>query len=148
MSEMPSQSGPIDPALLQAVRLAVIQAKWDLSSGDVAEIVVRDPGDGRVLYRRAIGRGEFEALIQPVIERTLAPCRLALADAGLVPSQIDETVLVGSNRGTPVAQDPKSRAGQAFRNIARRIKGEDVPFLEMDKQVGIWSRLQKIAGRR
>ena len=65
---------------------------------------------------------------------------------GVVPE--DETVLVGSNRGTPVAQDPKSRAGQAFRNIAKRIKGEEVPFLEMDRQVGIWSRLQKMTGRR
>ncbi len=65
---------------------------------------------------------------------------------GVVPE--DETVLVGSNRGTPVALDLKSRAGQAFRNIAKRIKGEEVPFLDMDKQAGLWSRLQKITGRR
>ncbi len=65
---------------------------------------------------------------------------------GLVPE--DETVIVSSNRGTPVAQDGKSRAGQAFRNIARRIKGEEVPFMELDKQIGIWDRLQKMAGRR
>ncbi len=65
---------------------------------------------------------------------------------GIVPE--DETVIVSSNRGTPVALDMKSRAGQAFRNIARRIKGEEVPFVEMDKQVGLWDRLQKIAGRR
>src|SRR5512140_103914 len=65
---------------------------------------------------------------------------------GIVPE--DETVIVSSNRGTPVAQDPKSRAGQAFRNIARRIKGEQVPFLDMEKQDGLWGRLQKIAGRR
>ncbi len=65
---------------------------------------------------------------------------------GIVPE--DETVIVGSNRGTPVAQDGKSRAGQAFRNIARRIKGEEVPFMELDRQTGIWDRLQKMAGRR
>ncbi len=65
---------------------------------------------------------------------------------GIVPE--DETVIVSSNRGTPVAQDPKSRAGQAFRNIAKRIKGEEVPFLDVEKQVGIWDRLQKITGRR
>ncbi len=65
---------------------------------------------------------------------------------GLVPE--DETVIVSSNRGTPVSQDGKSRAGQAFRNIARRIKGEEVPFMELDKQIGIWDRLQKMAGRR
>src|SRR5512142_3437516 len=65
---------------------------------------------------------------------------------GIVPE--DETVIVSSNRGTPVAQDLKSRAGQAFRNIARRLKGEQVPFMELDKQAGIWDRLQKMAGRR
>lgn len=65
---------------------------------------------------------------------------------GIVPE--DETVIVSSNRGTPVAQDGKSRAGQAFRNIARRIRGEEVPFLELEKQIGIWDRLQKMAGRR
>ena len=71
---------------------------------------------------------------------------LGISLIGIVPE--DETVIVSSNRGTPVAQDPKSRAGQAFRNIARRIKGEQVPFLDMDKQAGIWDRLQKLAGRR
>ena len=71
---------------------------------------------------------------------------LGISLIGVVPE--DETVIVGSNRGVPVAQDQKSRAGQAFRNIARRIKGETVPFLDMDRQAGIWDRLQKIAGRR
>ncbi len=71
---------------------------------------------------------------------------LGVSLIGIVPE--DETVIVSSNRGTPVAQDQKSRAGQAFRNIARRLKGEQVPFLDMEKQVGLWDRLQKIAGRR
>src|SRR5512142_2768922 len=71
---------------------------------------------------------------------------LGISLIGVVPE--DETVIVSSNRGTPVAQDPKSRAGQAFRNIARRLKGEQVPFMELDKQAGIWDRLQKMAGRR
>src|SRR5512142_2695738 len=67
---------------------------------------------------------------------------LGISLIGVVPE--DETVIVSSNRGTPVAQDPKSRAGQAFRNIARRLKGEEVPFLDMDKQSGIWDRLTKM----
>jgi septum site-determining protein MinD len=71
---------------------------------------------------------------------------LGIALIGIVPE--DETVIVGSNRGTPVAQDPRSRAGQAFRNIAKRIRGEEVPFLDMDKQSGLWDRLQKMTGRK
>src|SRR5271157_4021111 len=66
---------------------------------------------------------------------------------GIVPE--DEAVIVGSNRGTPVSQDPKSRAGQAFRNIARRLKGQEVPFIEFgNRQSGLWDRIQKMTGRR
>jgi septum site-determining protein MinD len=65
---------------------------------------------------------------------------------GIVPE--DETVIVSANRGTPVAQDPKSRAGQAFRNIAKRVRGQEVPFLDVEKQAGLWDRLQKMTGRR
>lgn|SRR5574341_895411 len=65
---------------------------------------------------------------------------------GIVPE--DEGVIVSSNRGVPVVQDPKSRAGQAFRNIAKRIKGENVPFMDLEKQDGLWDRLQKMTGRK
>ena len=64
---------------------------------------------------------------------------LAIKLIGIVPE--DENVIVGTNRGNPVAMDPKSRAGQAFRNIARRLKGEEVPFLDLDAGSGFWSRL-------
>jgi len=64
---------------------------------------------------------------------------------GIVPE--DDSVIVGSNRGMPVAADGKSRAGQAFRNIARRLQGQDVPFLDLDAQSGLWGALQKL-GRR
>src|SRR5574340_1698061 len=65
---------------------------------------------------------------------------------GIVPE--DQAVIVSSNHGTPVAQDPRSRAGQAFREIAKRIRGEEVPFQAADKQSGLWDRLQKMTGRR
>jgi len=65
---------------------------------------------------------------------------------GIVPE--DEGVIISSNRGVPVVQDPKSRAGQAFRNIARRLRGENVPFADFDKQGGLWERIQKMTGRR
>jgi len=70
---------------------------------------------------------------------------LAIDLVGIVPE--DEGVIVGSNRGAPVSADPKSRAGQAFRNIARRITGEDVPFLDLDSSGSLWQRIQKMAGR-
>lgn len=64
---------------------------------------------------------------------------LAVELIGMVPD--DESVLTSSNRGTPVALDGKSRAGQAFRNIARRLTGEQVPFLSMDEDGGFFGRL-------
>jgi septum site-determining protein MinD len=67
---------------------------------------------------------------------------LAIDLIGIVPE--DEQILVGSNRGAPVALDEKSRAGQAFRNIAQRLKGEQVPFMDLDKQDGFLARLGKL----
>ena len=71
---------------------------------------------------------------------------LAVELLGIVPE--DENVIIGSNRGAPVAFDPKSRAGQAFRNIAKRLRGENVPFLDLDQPEGFWQRLQRLAGRK
>jgi septum site-determining protein MinD len=71
---------------------------------------------------------------------------LAIRLIGIVPE--DESVIIGSNRGTPVAYDEKSRAGQAFRNIAKRLLGEDVPFMDLDKQSGLWERIQRMTGKK
>jgi septum site-determining protein MinD len=70
---------------------------------------------------------------------------LAIKLIGIVPE--DEGVIIGTNRGNPVALEPKSRAGQAFRNIAKRLNGEDVPFLDLDAGTGLWARLTKL-GRK
>lgn len=67
---------------------------------------------------------------------------LAIDLIGIVPE--DEQIVIGTNRGAPVALDDKSRAGQAFRNIALRLKGEQVPFMDIDKQDGFLSRLGKL----
>ena len=70
---------------------------------------------------------------------------LAIDLIGVVPE--DENVIIATNRGTPIAADGKSQAGQAFRNIALRLKGDKVPFLEFDDQSGFWGRLSRLGGR-
>jgi septum site-determining protein MinD len=65
---------------------------------------------------------------------------------GVVPE--DESVIIGSNRGAPVVTDPRSRAGQAFRNIAKRLQGQDVPFMELEQQNALWSAFQRLTGRK
>ncbi len=67
---------------------------------------------------------------------------LAIELIGMVPD--DENVILGANRGTPVVLDGKSRAGLAFRNIARRLCGEQVPFLNMDEDGGFFGRLARL----
>ena len=67
---------------------------------------------------------------------------LAVELLGIVPE--DESVVISTNRGQPVALDPKSKAGQAFQNIARRLKGEKVAFLDLEEKDGFMQRLTRI----
>ncbi len=91
--------------VVQAIRKAVIQAKWDLSEGDATEIRVDAIGGQPGLpYRRPITRAELEQIIRPVIDRTLGPCRQALDDAGLGPADIEEVVLVGGSTRIPLVR--------------------------------------------
>src|SRR6202522_568384 len=84
---------------VQAIRKAVIEAKIALSSQPSVKLDVELPGGKR--YLREITREQFEQLIQPVIDRTVGPCKQALKDAGLKPEQIDEVVLVGGSTRIP-----------------------------------------------
>ncbi|MHB8629743.1 MAG: septum site-determining protein MinD [Aggregatilineales bacterium] len=65
---------------------------------------------------------------------------LSIKPIGVVPD--DEGVLIGSNRGELLV----GRAGQAFRNIARRLNGEDVPMMNLDSNTGLLSRLARLFG--
>jgi Fe-S protein assembly chaperone HscA len=91
----PAASG-IDrtPEGIQMVRQAVIRAKIDLS--DRTETELRVGG-----YRRPLTRAEFEEWIGPIVERTLGPCRQALADAGVTAADVDEVVMVGGSTRIP-----------------------------------------------
>ncbi|MBZ5574080.1 MAG: Fe-S protein assembly chaperone HscA [Acidobacteriia bacterium] len=81
------------------IRQAVIEAKIALSTQPAIKLDVELPDGGR--YQREITREQFEQLIQPVIDRTVAPCKQALKDAGLKPEHIDEVVLVGGSTRIP-----------------------------------------------
>lgn len=71
---------------------------------------------------------------------------LAVPLLGIVPE--DEAVIVATNRGLPVVLDEKSRAGRAFRNIALRLMGKEVPDENWDMSETFWSRLWPWKGRR
>ena len=66
---------------------------------------------------------------------------LAIDLIGVVPD--DEEVVMSTNRGEPAVFKDQSLSGMAFRNIARRITGEEVPFLEFDVQESFFEKLKR-----
>jgi septum site-determining protein MinD len=69
---------------------------------------------------------------------------LAIDLIGVVPD--DESIVVSTNRGEPAALLPTSRAGQSFRNIARRLQGEDVPMETIAAPDGLLGKLRRMFG--
>lgn len=91
------------PDHMQAVRLEAERAKIRLSDELKTEITIELPEDkGR--FTRELTRDQLESLVVKTIERTLAPCRIALKDAGLTPNDIDEVVLVGGSTRMPLVR--------------------------------------------
>ncbi len=61
---------------------------------------------------------------------------------GVVPD--DNTIITSTNRGEPVALLKESIAGQAYRNVARRLLGEQVPFLDLGERDSLFGRIKKL----
>src|SRR6059036_3884758 len=90
-----------DLEAMQELRLAAEAAKVRLSSDERTALTI--PFD-RFTYHREVTRAELERLIERLVDSTLLPCRMALADAGLAPSDIDEVVLVGGSTRVPLVR--------------------------------------------
>ena len=87
---------------VQELRRALIRAKHELSSREIATVKCRiSPTQ---TYSREFTRAEFDNLIRPIVARTMAPVRLALADAKLTPKEMDEVVLVGGSTRIPLVR--------------------------------------------
>lgn len=66
---------------------------------------------------------------------------LAIDLVGLVPE--DERVINSTNTGVPIVIDGKNKAGVAFRDIAHRLLGEDIPFPNLEQETGLFARLSR-----
>lgn len=101
-----------DPMALQRLKEAAEKAKIELSSTTTTEInlpyIMPVNGIPKHLVR-TLQRAKFEQLISSIVERTIAPCRSALQNAGLQPSDIDEVILVGGSTRIPVIQEAVER---------------------------------------
>jgi molecular chaperone DnaK (HSP70) len=74
-----------------------------LSENPKTDVAIELPEE-KGLFHRELTRDQLESLTMAIIERTLAPCRLALKDAGLSPAEIDEVVLVGGSTRMPLVR--------------------------------------------
>ncbi|PYM07355.1 MAG: molecular chaperone DnaK [Candidatus Rokuibacteriota bacterium] len=90
-----------DHEALQELRLASEAAKIRLSAVERTALTLPFAD---FTYHRETSRQELEELIEPLVQATLAPCRMALADAGLAPGQLDEVVLVGGSTRVPLVR--------------------------------------------
>ncbi len=90
-----------DPETMQELRLAAEAAKIRLSTEERTRLTIPFAD---FTYHREIARAEIERLIEPLVARTLPPCRRALADAGLRHEQIDQVVLVGGSTRVPLVR--------------------------------------------
>ena len=90
------------PEALAELTLLAENVKKTLSEGDSTEYVLENPGSVPLAHQGSLTREEMEALLWPIAQRTLAPCRRALADAGLTPGEVDEVVLVGGSTRMPL----------------------------------------------
>ena len=69
---------------------------------------------------------------------------LAIDLIGVVPD--DENIVISTNRGEPAVTNEKSLAGQAYRNIAKRLQDEDVPFIDLNVNESFISKFKKLIG--
>jgi septum site-determining protein MinD len=71
---------------------------------------------------------------------------LAIKILGVVPE--DEAIVISTNRGEPAVLEMTSQAGEAYRNIVKRIAGEDIPLMNLDIPDGIVDKLKKLIGMK
>jgi len=110
--EFAAENGGIDlkkdPMALQRLKEAAEKAKIELSNQTSADINLPYimPVDGVPKHLvKTLSRAKFEQLSDALFQRTIGPCRQALKDAGLQPSDIDEVLLVGGSTRIPYVQE-------------------------------------------
>ena len=120
------------PDAVQILRRAVIKAKEELSF--VPQAVIDLEYGGR-RYQREITIDVFDRLIQPIVERTLGPCRDCLKDSGIPMDQIDEVVMVGGSTRIPLV---RSAVEKLFRTRPHtELNPDEVVALGAAVQAGI-----------
>ena len=128
-----------DKMALQRLREAAEKAKHELSTSVETEInlpFIAASQDGQPLHlTMTLTRGKLEELTEELIERTLEPCKSALADAGLSADKIDDVILVGGQTRMPKIQQ---RVAEFFgKDPSKRVDPDEVVAIGAAIQSGI-----------
>ena len=97
-----------DPAALQRLKEAAEKAKVELSASSQTEInlpYVTATASGPKHLVKSLTKTQFEKLADSLIQATIVPCKKAMKDAGMTPSDIDEVILVGGSTRIPAIQE-------------------------------------------
>ena len=97
-----------DKMALQRLKEEAEKAKMELSSAKETDInlpFITADASGPKHLNMKLSRAKFEALVEDLVERTVGPCKTALKDAGLSPSEINEVILVGGMTRMPMVQE-------------------------------------------
>jgi molecular chaperone DnaK len=101
-----------DPMAMQRLKEAAEKAKCELSTVMETELnlpfITADASGPKHLLMK-LSRSKFEQMIEDLVQRSVEPCRQALKDSGMSPSQIDEVVLVGGSTRVPMVQEAVRR---------------------------------------
>lgn len=96
-----------DPLALQRLKEAAEKAKIELSSAQQTDVnlpYITADASGPKHLNIKLTRAKLESLVEKLVERTVEPCKIALKDAGLTVSQINEVILVGGQTRMPLVQ--------------------------------------------
>ncbi|MBE0505663.1 MAG: molecular chaperone DnaK [Marinospirillum sp.] len=114
-----------DPLAMQRLKEAAEKAKIELSSGQQTDVnlpYVTADATGPKHLNVKVTRAKLEALVEDLVERSLAPCRTALQDAGVSTSKIDDVILVGGQTRMPMVQ---AKVAEFFGKEARKDVNPD-----------------------
>jgi molecular chaperone DnaK len=123
-----------NPGAVQLLRRAVIKAKEELSFVPQAKIDLEFHGKR---YQREMTLDVFDRIIQPIVDRTLGPCRACIADSGVTVEHIDEVVLVGGSTRIPLVRSAVERLFRAKPHT--ELNPDEVVALGAAVQAGILS---------
>jgi len=126
--------------VVQRLKDAAEKAKIELSSAQSTEVnlpFLTADASGPKHLQKSLSRSEFERMIEPIVERTLGPCKRALKDAGLTAREIQEVILVGGSTRIPLVQ---RRVQELFGKEANRsVNPDEVVGMGAAIQAGVLS---------